>query len=102
MLVLTRKLGESVVIGGKITVTVIESRGEVVRLGIDAPKEVPVHRLEVFERIRAERTQLDDHQGESQSAECSNPPPANTGSSAKMPDGVAMLRARVCARMAGK
>ena len=55
MLVLSRKSGESVVIGGKITVTVIESRGEIVRLGIEAPKEVPVHRWEVFERIRAER-----------------------------------------------
>ena len=52
MLVLTRRGGESVRIGDDITVTVLEDRGRQVRIGIDAPKHVPVHREEVHERIR--------------------------------------------------
>lgn len=51
MLVLTRKLDESIVIGNDVTLTVVEIRGDKVRLGIVAPKEVPVHRLEVYEAI---------------------------------------------------
>lgn len=51
MLVLSRKKNESIVINNDITVTVVEIRGDKVRLGIVAPKEVPVHRLEVFEAI---------------------------------------------------
>lgn len=52
MLVLSRKKGESIVINNDITVTVVEVRGDKVRLGIVAPKEVPVHRQEVFEAIQ--------------------------------------------------
>ena len=52
MLVLTRRGGESVRIGDGVTVTVLEDRARQVRLGIDAPKEIPVHREEVHERIR--------------------------------------------------
>ena len=52
MLVLTRRGGESVRIGDDITVTVLEDRGRQVRIGIDAPKEITVHREEVHERIR--------------------------------------------------
>ena len=52
MLVLSRKINEQVVIGGNIVVTVIDIRGDKVRLGIQAPKEVPVHRREVFDAIR--------------------------------------------------
>lgn len=51
MLVLSRKKNESIVINNDITVTVIEIRGDKVRLGIVAPKEVPVHRQEVFDAI---------------------------------------------------
>jgi carbon storage regulator len=53
MLVLTRKFGESIVIGNSITVTVMEVKGERVRLGISAPAEVPVHREEVRRKIEA-------------------------------------------------
>ncbi len=57
MLVLSRKCGESIVIDGAIKVQVIEMKGNVVRLGIDAPKEIPVHRSERYERIlESERT----------------------------------------------
>ena len=52
MLVLSRKSGESIVIGGAIRVQVMTVKGHMVRLGIDAPKEVPVHRSELYERIR--------------------------------------------------
>lgn len=52
MLVLSRKLGESIVIDGAVTITVVQIRGDKVRLGIEAPKEVPVHRQEVFEKIQ--------------------------------------------------
>jgi carbon storage regulator len=51
MLVLSRKHGESVVIGGTITVKVLKMRGNVVQLGIDAPKEVPIHRSELCKRM---------------------------------------------------
>jgi carbon storage regulator len=53
MLVLSRKKNESIVINNDITVTVVEIRGDKVRLGIVAPKEVPVHRQEVFDAIHA-------------------------------------------------
>jgi len=52
MLVLSRKKNESIIIDGRITVHVIKIRGDKVRLGVDAPKEVPVHRKEVYEAIR--------------------------------------------------
>lgn len=54
MLVLTRKAGESIVIGSDIRVTVLEIQGRQIRLGIEAPTAVSVHRGEVYERIREE------------------------------------------------
>ena len=54
MLVLSRKKDEALVIGDNIVVTVIEVRGDKVRLGIEAPKEIPVHRQEVYEAIQRE------------------------------------------------
>jgi len=51
MLVLSRKRNESIVINDDITIVVVEIRGDKVRLGVDAPKEVPVHRQEVFQAI---------------------------------------------------
>lgn len=59
MLVLSRKKNESIVINDDITIVVVEIRGDKVRLGVEAPKEVPVHRNEVYEAIR--RSQLADH-----------------------------------------
>jgi carbon storage regulator len=65
MLVLSRKKNESIVINDQIVVTVIEVRGDKVRLGIDAPKEVPVHRREVYNKIKeAERQEGDPDSGE--------------------------------------
>ncbi|MBI1901878.1 MAG: carbon storage regulator CsrA [Planctomycetia bacterium] len=51
MLVLSRKKNESIVINNDITIVVVEIRGDKVRLGVDAPKEVPVHRREVYDAI---------------------------------------------------
>lgn len=53
MLVLSRRVGESVVIGNDVVVTVLEVRGDIIRIGVEAPREVPVHRSEVFEAIEA-------------------------------------------------
>jgi carbon storage regulator len=54
MLVLTRKPGESIVIGNEVTVTVIEIRNGQVRLGIEAPRSIEVHRTEVYEQVMAQ------------------------------------------------
>jgi len=52
MLILSRKPGESIVIDGRITVKIIRLEGEIIKLGIEAPKEVPVHRYEVYQEIQ--------------------------------------------------
>ncbi|MBU6384950.1 MAG: carbon storage regulator CsrA [Pirellula sp.] len=52
MLVLSRKKNESIVINNEITIVVVEIRGDKVRLGVEAPKEVPVHRREVYDAIQ--------------------------------------------------
>lgn len=57
MLVLARKKGEVVKIGQDITVTIVDIRGDVIRLGIDAPRSMAVHRLEIFEEIERENRQ---------------------------------------------
>jgi carbon storage regulator len=54
MLVLSRQRDESIIIGDQIVVTIVDIRGDKVRLGIDAPTEVPVHRREVYEAIQRE------------------------------------------------
>jgi carbon storage regulator len=51
MLVLSRRTGESVVVGDDVTITVLEVRGDVVRIGIDAPRSVAVHRAELLEQL---------------------------------------------------
>ena len=55
MLILTRRVGETLMIGDEVTVTVLGVKGNQVRIGINAPKNVAVHREEIFERIRVER-----------------------------------------------
>jgi len=54
MLALTRKAGQSIIIGEGIEITVVEVKGDQVRLAINAPKAVPVHRKEIYEQIQAE------------------------------------------------
>lgn len=66
MLVLTRRIGESLVIGddGDVTITILGVKGMQVKVGIEAPKNLPVHREEIFKRIQAEGRSLEDHQEE--------------------------------------
>jgi carbon storage regulator len=59
MLVLSRKKNESIIINDDITIVVVEIRGDKVRLGVEAPKEVPVHRNEVYEAIRRNQQKPD-------------------------------------------
>lgn len=52
MLILTRRIGETIMIGDNVTVTVLGVKGSQVRVGIDAPKDVAVHREEIYERVK--------------------------------------------------
>ncbi len=66
MLVLSRKKNESIVINDDITIVVVEIRGDKVRLGVEAPKDVPVHRREVYDAIKrseSEQTTSDEDAG---------------------------------------
>ena len=69
MLVLSRQRGESIMIGDDVQITIVDVRGDKVRLGITAPSDIPVHRKEVYERIKGERReqpQLDTSPGKKQ------------------------------------
>jgi carbon storage regulator len=57
LLILTRKIGESLMIGADVTVTVMAVKGNQVRIGINAPKDVEVHREEIYDRIQSEKAQ---------------------------------------------
>ena len=70
MLVLSRQRDESIIIADNIKITIVDIRGDKVRLGIDAPKEIPVHRQEVFDAIHREN----DHEN----AEAAPAPPEET------------------------
>ena len=63
MLILTRRVGEKVIIGENVTVTVLGVKGNQIRMGIDAPPEVQVHREEIFQRILKERDEVDGIHG---------------------------------------
>ncbi len=56
MLILTRKIGESIIIGDNVKVTVLGVEGRQIRIGINAPKEISVHREEIYDKIEAEKT----------------------------------------------
>ena len=63
MLVLSRKKGQSIIIGDNIEITVVEIQGDTVRIGINAPREVAIHRQEVFDQIAAENQQAQQSEG---------------------------------------
>ncbi|MCB1614730.1 MAG: carbon storage regulator CsrA [Pseudomonadales bacterium] len=56
MLILTRRVGETVMIGDNVTITVLGVKGNQVRIGVDEPRDVAVHREEIYERIKNEQT----------------------------------------------
>ena len=62
MLVLSRQRDESIIIGDDVVVSIVDIRGDKVRLGIKAPAEIPVHRQEVYEAIKKEQGRADDPQ----------------------------------------
>lgn len=63
MLILTRRVGETLMIGSEVTVTVLGVKGNQVRIGVNAPKDVAVHREEIFDRIKRQDQGADTNSG---------------------------------------
>ncbi len=84
MLVLSRQRDESIMIGDDVKITIVDVRGDKVRLGITAPREIPVHRMEIYEAIQREKREKAEKQTQEQPAEAAQKQPKrNTKKQAK-------------------